>query len=257
MSKSLTTLDSHVSSIIESRQKTKEARFKPLPAGVERVDDVIRQAIDYLSVSLAPLGFKGAPSKRTFSRKPGETTQVVALRLNAENLSGVTVQVSVDVYIRSPSYKRWTGEHGTKYANEYLWVKQLGYLAESKDYLMWELVDPATREGELSDLLSKVQYLALPAFSAWSDKESICSAVFRRTEQERIDWLMESALWCGNPVVAKTLAEQHLKLRPKDLPEFLIELARFQANPSIVEPKPTPVSGAAFLAARYELQVAV
>lgn len=257
MSKSLTTLDSHVSSIIETRQKTKNARFKALPAGVERVEDVIRQAVDYLGDSLTPLGFKAAPSKLTFSRKSEETTQVIALRLNAGNLSGVTVQVSVDALVRSTSYKRWTEEHGTKYANEHLWVQQLGYLTEHHDYLTWELVDPTARGGELRDLLSKIQCIALPAFSAWSDMESICRAVFRRTELERIDWLMEIALWCGNPAVAKSLAEKHLQLHPKDLPEFLIELARFQANPTFSEPKHSPVSGAAFLAARYELEVAV
>jgi hypothetical protein len=45
MPKSLNTLDSHVSDIVEGRRRTKDARFKPLPAGVEHVDDVLRQAV--------------------------------------------------------------------------------------------------------------------------------------------------------------------------------------------------------------------
>ncbi len=257
MPKSLTTLDSHTSDIVETRRKSKEARFKALPAGVERVDDVIRQAVDYLGNQLAPLGFKAAPSKLTFSRKSNETTQVIALRPDAGNLSGVTVQVSANVLVRSLSYKRWTGEHGTKYATEYLWVRQLGYLSGHHEYLKWELVDPITRENELSDLLSRIQSLALPAFSAWADKESICRAVFRRTEADRIDWLMEIALWCGNSETARSVAEQHMRLHPQDMAEFMSELGRFCADASIGEPKPTPVSGAAFLAARYGLKVAI
>jgi hypothetical protein len=45
MPKSLNTLDSHVSDIVEGRRRTKDACFKPLPAGVEHVDDVLRQAV--------------------------------------------------------------------------------------------------------------------------------------------------------------------------------------------------------------------
>lgn len=257
MPKSLTTLDSHTSSIIETRRKTKEARFKSLPVGVERVEDVVRQAVGYLGDNLATLGFRAAPSKLAFSRKSDQTTQVIALRTDAGNLSGVTVQISADVSVRSPSFKRWTGEHGTKYAHEYLWVRQLGYLSGHHEYFQWELVDPATREGELSDLLSRIQSLALPALDAWADNESICRAVFRRTEVDRIDRLMEIALWCGNRDVARSLAEQHLLLRPHDLPEFVSELARFLAAPAIGKAQHSPVSGAAFLAARYELGVAV
>jgi hypothetical protein len=49
MPKSLNTLDSHVSDIVEGRRTTKDARFKPLPAGVEHVADVLRQAVVYLA----------------------------------------------------------------------------------------------------------------------------------------------------------------------------------------------------------------
>lgn len=257
MPKSLTTLDSHTSSIIETRRKTQEARFKSLPVGAERVEDVIRQAVAYLADHLAPLGFKAAPSKLTFSRKSDQTTQVIALRADTGNLSGVTVQISANALVRSLSYKRWTGEHGTKYATEYLWVRQLGYLSGHHEYLQWELVDPATREAELSDLLSRIQSLVFPAFAAWADKERICHAVFRRTEVDRVDWLMEIALWCGNSAAARELAEQHLQLRPQDMQEFQSELARFCADPTIGEPRPSPLSGAAFLAARYGLEVTI
>jgi hypothetical protein len=257
MPKSLTSLESHTVDIIEKRRKTQDARFRPLPTGVERVEDVIRQAVDYLGDRLAPMGFKAAPSRLTFSRKVGEITQVIALRADGANLSGVSVRVTANALVRSSAYKRWTGEHGTKYATEYLWVRQLGYLSGHHEHFKWELADPTTREGELSDLLSRIHSLALPAFEAWADKHSICRAVFRRTEADRIDWLMEIALWCGNSDVAKSLAEQHLRLRPQDVPEFMSELARFRADIAIGKPQGSPASGAAFLAARYKLAVTV
>jgi hypothetical protein len=257
MPKSLTTLDAHTADIVETRRKTKESRFKPLPVGAERVADVLQQAVDYLSSHLAPLGFKAAPSKLAFSRKCGETTQVIALQAGAGNLSGVSVQVSADACVKSASYKKWTGEHGTKYATPYLWIRQIGYLAGGHEYFKWQLVDPASRDGELRDLLSRIRSLALPAFQDWSDKESICRAVVRRTEVDRIDWLMEIALWCGNRDVARLLAEQHLQMCPRDMPEFVSELNRFHADPTISEPKALPASGAAYLAARYGLAIHV
>lgn len=255
MPKSLTTLDSHTADIVAERRKTKDARFKALPAGIERVEDVVRHAIDYLAEHLAPLGFKAAPSKLTLSRKAGETTQVIALRTDAGNLSGVSVRVSVEALVRSPSLKRWTAEHGTKYAREHLWAKQLGYLSGHHEYLKWQLIDPATREQELSDLLSRIQSLALPVFAAWSERDAIRRALFRRTEVDRLDWLMEMALWCGDAAAASGLAEQHIRIRPQDKSEFLSELARFQVDRSIREPGHSPMSGAAFLAARFELEI--
>jgi hypothetical protein len=257
MPKSLTTLDSHTADVVETRRKTQEARFKPVPIGAERVDDVLRQAVDYLSSHLAPLGFKAAPSKLAFSRKSGDVTHVIALQADASNLSGVSVEVSADARVKSASHKRWTGEHGTKYSREYLWIQQLGYLSGGHDYYKWQLVDPTQREKELADLLSRIRTLALPVFQEWIDKGNICRALMRRTEVDRIDWLMETALWCGNSDVAKLLAEQHLRIRPQDMPVFVSELACFRADPTIGEPKHSPASGAAYLAARYGLDVDV
>lgn len=257
MPKSLTTLDSLRSDILEKRRKTQGARFKPLPTGVERVEDVIRQAVDYLGARLASFGFKAAPSKLSFSRKSRVTKQVIALQADRENLSGVSVQVSVHVYVRSPSFKRWLGKHGTRDAHDLLWGGQLGYLSGHNEYFLWQLVEPKAREAELSDLLSRIHALAFPVFELWADKESISRAVFRRTEVDRIDWLTEIALWCGNFDAAKRLVAQHLQLRPLDIPEFKSELARFLGDTTIREPRSSPVSGAAFLAARHGLEVIV
>ena len=71
MPNSLTTLDDHVAGILQARRATKEARFKPLADGVERVDDVMQQALASLHEALALLGFKAAPSQMILSRRLG------------------------------------------------------------------------------------------------------------------------------------------------------------------------------------------
>lgn len=255
MPKSLTSLDAHTADLVEARRRTGDARFKALPEGVEPIEEVLRGAIDHLFLRLQHLGFKSAPSQLALSRKLGEITQVVRLRPGSSNLSGVNVEVSVDVLMKSASLKRWTGCEGTKYASEFLWIKQLGYLSGGRDYFKWQLVDRSAREQELADLLSKIQSLALPAFEAWADKPALASAVFRFTEVDRIDWLIEIALWSGNRAAAEKLVVLYVQNNPQYAPSFSTELARFRSDPSINEPLSCPVSGAAFLVARHSLDV--
>lgn len=255
MPKSLTSLDAHTSDIIEERRNAKDARFKPAPQGVERVEDVLRQAIDFLQSHLQSSGFKAAPSQLSVSRKIGEITQVVRLRPAPGNLSGVNVNVSAEALVKSTSFKRWTRTEGTGYAREILWIHQLGYLSGKNDYFKWQLADASVRDQELADLLQKVRTLALPAFDAWANKPAIGSAVFRLTEVDRIDWLVETALWSGNRFAAEQLIQQYLNAHSRDVSTYVDELARFRADPSIREPKPSFASGMAFLVARHALGV--
>ena len=76
-------------------------------------------------------------------------------------------------------------------------MRQLGYLGGEHAYFEWQLVDPASREAALEDMLLKIRTLALPALDAWANKAAIAEAVFRGTEQDRADWLVETTLWAG------------------------------------------------------------
>lgn len=255
MPKSLTSLDAHTADILDGRRRAKDARFKPLPDGVEHVDTVLVQAVEFLESRLSPTGFRAARSQLSLSRKVGEITQVVRLRPSGSNLSGVSAEISAEALVRSPSLKRWTSAAGTKYARETLWARQLGYLAGHQEYFKWQLVDPSTREVELFDLLDKVQSLAVPALEAWATKESIATAVFRFTEADRIDWLVEAALWAGSVDAATRLISHHLAHNPRDRSAFSSELVRFRSDPSIKEPQHHAASGLAFLAARHSIEV--
>jgi hypothetical protein len=255
MATSLDSLDDHVSDIVATRRLTQEARFKPLPPGVERIDAVLRQALDHLAQALADEGFKPAYSRMALTRRLGPLTQTITLDTVPGNLSGVNVQVTAHASVSAASYKRWREEHGTGHGSPYLWIRQLGYLGAEHDYLKWQLVDPAARVGELDHLLGKIRELALPAFEAWRDKPSIAQAVFRQREGERIDWLMQVALWAGSPAAAARLIARHLRTCPKDVQDYRTELLRFQGNPGIPAPERRPASGAAFLVARHALDV--
>lgn len=255
MPKSLNSLDSHTNDILDGRRRAKHARFKPLPSGVEHLDAVLEQAIDFLVARLAVHGFKAAKSQLALSHKVGEITQVIRLRPSGSNLSGVSVEVSAEALVRSSSLKRWTSTVGTKYARETLWIRQLGYLAGHNEYYKWQLVDPKTREVELADLLSKVELIALPALEAWATKDSIATAVFRRSEVDRIDWLVEAALWAGSTAAAAGLLSDHLANNPNYRATFASELRRFRADLAIGEPQTSAISGLAFLAARHAIPV--
>ncbi|MES2947331.1 MAG: hypothetical protein V4858_02210 [Pseudomonadota bacterium] len=252
---SLTSLDDHTGHVVAGRHKTKEARFLPLPSDVERIEDVLQQALGYLHEHLKSLGFKSVPSQLALKRKLGEFTQVIDLRKGSANLSGVSVEVSAHVTLKSSSLKRWTESEGTKYGRDFVWGRQLGYLSDASDYLTWQLVDRETREKELSDLLAKIQALALPAFDAWSNKSAIGTAVFRRTEAERIDWLVETALWSCNRDAAARLVQQYLQSHTEEVAMYAHELARFRADRTIGKPLSHPISGIAFLVAHHTLEV--
>jgi hypothetical protein len=208
---------------------------------------VFAHAVEFLEAQLSSLGFKAALSQLSLSRKLGNLSHVIRLRPSGTNLSGVGAEVSVEVFVRSSSLRRWTHEEGTKYARDTLWIRQLGYLGGRNEYLKWQLVDPATRRAELLDLLEKVRSLAIPALDAWSSKQSVAAAVFRFSEVERIDWLVEAALWAGDREAATRLISDHLRSNPKDQHSYASELARFLAEPAISEPLPHAVSGSAFL----------
>lgn len=251
MPKSLTSLDAHVADIAEARRTTGAARFKPIPPGTERVEDVLKQSIEHLSRHFVTLGFKPAVSKLTLSRRMGPVTQVLALSPDSGNLSGVSVCVSVNALVKSAGFKRWRAEHGTGYASEYLWVKQLGYLNGSWAYLKWELVNPGRRAEELDDMTSRINALAMPVFADWSDKDGICNALHQRTLIERIDWMLEVALWCGAADVARLLVTEHLRRFPDDRQAFDAEVLRFRGDPTLRTPPDAPISRAAFLAVRH------
>lgn len=255
MSKSLTSLDAHTADIIQGRRLTQDARFKPLPPDVERIDEVLRGAIDFLHQQLKTQGFKSAQSKLSLSRKVGKTNQILRLIPGASNLSGVSVEVSLDVSVKSASLKRWTATEGTKYAREHLWIKQLGYLSKGQDYFKWQLVDRSKRDSELNDLLAKIQLFALSAFEAWSDNQAIAEAVFRFTEMERIDWLVETALWSENSIAAAKLVELYLQSKLQEVHIYEAELRRFRTDIGIQEPQEHFMSALAFLVARHSLEV--
>jgi hypothetical protein len=255
MSKSLTTIESHVSDIVESRQKTKDARFKPLPFDVEHVDEVLHHAVYYLAEQLATKGFTPAVSRLSLSRKHGPITQTVSLDRVGSNLSGVSVAVGAHVSVSSASYGRWCTNEGTGNHSKYLWTRQLGYLSGQRNYLRWQLVDSHNRQAELENLLGNISTLALPAFSAWETKQLIGQAVFRFTELDRIDWLMSAALWAGDVHAAARLISEHLEAHPKHVPEYKSDVLRFRA--SLTSMPATPISGAAFLVVRHGINVAM
>jgi len=254
MPKSITTLEGHVCGIVEARRATKDARFKPLPPGAERVQDVLQESLHWLQGRLAAHGFKAAPSKLQLTRRLGEITQVISFQAMATNLSGVSVQLAIHASVKATSRKRWTATEGTRYGSANLWVRQLGYLGGKHEYYQWELADPHTRERELEDMLGKIQALALPALDAWTSTAAVAEAVFRGTEQDRADWLVETALWAGHREVAQRLLRNLLDANSRLMLTYRADLPRYRADPTIAEPFPGgPGTNLAFLAARHDL----
>lgn len=78
--------------------------------------------------------------------------------------------------------------------------------------------------------------------------------MFRGTEVERIDWLMEIALWAMAPLSAERLLAAYIESSPELAAEFHMELARFTSD-ATVRPSPHALSGAAYLVARHNLRI--
>jgi len=256
MPKSMTSIDDHVVGILQARRATQQARFKPLPDGVEHVDDIMEQALAWLGERLAPQGFKAAASQMTLSKRQGELTQVIKLRPDSTNLSGASVLVSVHVALKSASHKRWTATEGTGHGREHLWIRQLGEFDGGHEFLQWQLLDPATREAKLSDMLERIRALALPALGAWADKAAIAGAVFRGTEADRPDWLVETALWAGHRDVAMRLLRELLDTRTNLRLTYREDLPRYRAAAAAEPFRRAPDTCLAFLAAKHDLDPA-
>ena len=158
------------------------------------------------------------------------------------------------VQVKSASHKRWTASDGMRYAREHLWVRQLGDLGAPRQFLQWQLVDASARGAELADMLERVRALALPALDAWRDKAAIADAVLRGIEQDRADWLVETALWAGHRELAQRLLHELLAARTNLRLTYREELPRYLADASIAEPlRRDPATCLAFLAARHGL----
>ncbi|ROZ78873.1 hypothetical protein [Ramlibacter sp. WS9] len=246
-------MSEHIADISSVRAKTKAARFKPLPDGVESIAAVVAEALAYLESHLAA-GFKAHRSQQSLTRRGSELTQSIQLRLGSGNLSGVSVEVSAYAAVRSSKFKSWCSSEGTGYARDLLWSRQVGYLGGANDYIKWQLGDKLHRAAELNDLCLTLQTTALPSLDAWATKEAIATAVFRRTELDRIDWLMEAALWSGATATAERLLGEHLLANPQQVADCALELARFRSSGGAT-PLPSAISGAAYLAVRYGLSL--
>lgn len=253
MSKLDASLESYVERIIDGRRKTREARFKPLPEGVETVDDVLREATNYLAEHLAGHGFKPALSKLSLTRRLGKLTHTITLVKGTANLSGVNVETSIKVAVTSDDFGRWCKEHGTGYARKFLWSSQLGNLANEKVYYSWQLVEREQRQAEFESMLAAVYQLALPALAAWSDETSIAQAVIQRHDAERVDWLMEAALWIGDRAAASLLARSYRASATRDAADFELELTRYRSGATDEPYRST--SGIAYLVVKHDLNL--
>ena len=78
--------------------------------------------------------------------------------------------------------------------------------------------------------MAKIKQFALPAFEAWSEPIMIQKAVFRMTEVDRPDWLVDIALWAGSRTAAEDLITGYLKAHSADIPAFIGEVARLREH---------------------------
>lgn len=249
MSKKESQSDTVVTTILEGRQETSGRRFQKLPENVETVDEVLEEVSSAVANALVAQGFRYSKSKLKLSRKLGPITQEIQLERDGNNLSGVYIAATCSVLVKSNKYKTWSKEYGIG-RSEYLWVNQLGNLAENSEYLHWQYHDPQTRETHIQDTIKKIKDIALPALELWSSTEKIRQHITKSRAVTRIDWLIDIAIWVGNMEAASHLFRNYLDIYPSHREEFLYELNRLGKDKN-AEVRPSTPGQMAFLVTRY------
>jgi hypothetical protein len=223
MPKKITGIQDLVEDIVHAREATAKARFQPRGNAVPP-RKLLEAACEPLELALATHGFRFSRSRLEFKRKSDGISHVVRLKGDSGNLAGHKASCIVDVSVLSKDYAEWGRRHGFD-DSEYLWINQLGYIDGGREYIRWDFAAPAAREAEAEDMTARVMNIALPALDAWCSKASIAQAVRSTHEVNRLDWLVQVALWAGG-IEAGRVALRRGELKYSSDPEELARLVR-------------------------------
>lgn len=236
MPKSLQSLDDHSQETLDARRRVQSARFKEIPAGVERVADVLQASCSTVAGAFEDIGFRWSHSGLRFTRKVNVFTHVISFKVDAENYSGAHVGVSIYIQAKSQKLAKWRDANGVA-NDDTVWISQIGYLPPSHEYIKWQLVEPNLRQKEIESMIHAINKRALPALEACSSMEHLSAAILDRPEITWVpDWAVDVALWVGNKSAAEALVGAQLSARP-DLAAAFCKLLNIESNqPSHVKP---------------------
>ena len=220
MPKSLRTLDDHTQDVLDARRRSAGGRFQPVPAGTERVADVITNSCAAVAEAFRGTGFRWSKSGLRFSRKVGLFSHIVSFQADGDNHSGSHVGLSMHAQVTSRGLATWREVNGTTTGSN-VWISQVGYLSAAHEFVKWQLVDPLSRPAEIESMVSTVNALAMPAFEVCTSKERLCAHLLERREITwQADWAVDIALWVGNKSAAEHLVAQYLQAQPRLAPAF-------------------------------------
>lgn len=227
MPKKLRSLNDHVEDILEARRRSHFGRFQAVPPDTELVDDIVTSSCGAVAATFLAEGFRWAKSGLRFSRKVGPFTHIVSFQRDGANASGYHAAVSMHAQVKSNALEKWRVSNNGVADSSNVWIKQVGYLTPAHEYLKWQLVDPATRQEEIDNMIETVRNIVLPAFDVCTSIESLGNRILERKEIVWVpDWALDVALWTGNKNAAESLVKIFLGAKPELAHLFHIEYAR-------------------------------
>ena len=228
MPKSLTSVEDHVSDILETRRVTQSGRFAPRDPSAETVSEVVDECMTEVGAALVPEGFRYSKSRRRFARKNSEFSFEIWFQSDSENLSGVHVGLAAHASVKSKGFAQWKQSVGLD-DSEYVWVSQLGYLSEEHDYLKWQFADHSKRKAETEDMIKRIRQLALGTFTVYESGLTLRDQILLRKELLTYPRRgIELALWLKNKRAADALVAVELSRPRFNRIEFADSLSKFR-----------------------------
>lgn len=223
MPKTLLSPFDHVQDILASRNRTHAGKFQAVPTGTELVKDIVASSCAAVAEAFVVDGFRWSKSGLRFSRKVGPFTHIISFRADGANASGHYVAVTMSAQVKSSALKKWRLANNGAADNDYVWIRQVGYLTAAHNYFKWQLIDPASRADEINHMIATVRDIVLPVFEVYSSMQCLSAHMLERSELTRPDWSIDIALWLGNKQAAEKLLGIYLEQRPDLLPLFQAE----------------------------------
>jgi hypothetical protein len=193
---------------------------------------VFLAAAGEIAARFEPAGWRYAPSGPHLRRASGRFTTWLRFGTSTRNAPGALVVMNVSARVTSRELARWRSERPDRVRRgDGVAAGQIGNLGPRPTWLDWNLADARRRPAAITDVVARVEELALPWLDSFRDGDALADRL--RGERLPCMWVgdaIEVLVWLGH----RGAAEEHARLclqAPGVADAFARELRRLDGRP--------------------------
>ena len=208
------------------------SRFGRRTTSAESPRDVYLKACQHIAEALATDGFTYARSSQMLTRKTKDFYFQVYFQSDRNNVAGELVALWIHAGVISKRLKAWRIAQPQPFrTDDGVAGGQLGNLLPQHSWMEWNLADPDSRAGLLSDAIATIRQIAFPYFAIFEDIPSLCQRlVAEELPSMRLPSAIEFLLCFGNKQMAESCLHRFLFAHPDILAQYHIELEQVRCS---------------------------